>query len=253
MSQKQITSIGDVVEFGHYPLTRDGKVGPIEWVVLDKSKDGKKVTLLSKYGLDVQPYHNEPEDITWELCSLRAWLNDTFFNQAFSCLEKERIYTTKVAAENRIKHVRVPGKGSGSEKEATVIDDDLKFDTYAGEETEDKVYLLSGKDAIKYFDMDHHNGWYYAEDAVCEATDYALGKKSIGFFIPDNEWHGITAYRYSDRFIGKTLCWWWLRSPGSRQNDAMGIYSDGSIAYGGKEVNSISACVRPVVQVRLFD
>jgi hypothetical protein len=43
--------------------------------------EGKQVTVLSEYIVDRQPYHDRQVVITWEKCSLRAWLNGEFFGQ----------------------------------------------------------------------------------------------------------------------------------------------------------------------------
>lgn len=75
---------GNVVTYGHYEQDNDTANGkePIEWVVLDVQ--GDKALLISKYGLDVRPYNTEYNHVTWEECTLRTWLNDTFLNAAFT-------------------------------------------------------------------------------------------------------------------------------------------------------------------------
>ncbi len=85
---------GYVVEFGTYEQNQDTTDGtePIEWYVLDV-KDGKAL-LLSKYILENMPYHKYEEEISWENCTLREWLNETFYNSAFNAEEKQRIATT---------------------------------------------------------------------------------------------------------------------------------------------------------------
>ena len=56
-------SIGDIITFGRYPQTASGiDSTPIEWIVLDR--DGSRALLLSKYGLDMKPYHTKWVDIT---------------------------------------------------------------------------------------------------------------------------------------------------------------------------------------------
>ena len=88
-------SVGDKFEFGTYE--QDGSSGngaeDIEWVVLDKTAD--KILVISKYALDCQRYHRQNESVTWETCSVRTWLNSTFYNAAFGSDEKQQILTTK--------------------------------------------------------------------------------------------------------------------------------------------------------------
>ena len=87
--------VGDSLEFGTYE--QDGFSGndaeDIEWIILDKTAD--KILVVSKYALDCQRYHRQNESVTWETCSVRTWLNSTFYNAAFSADEKQRILTTK--------------------------------------------------------------------------------------------------------------------------------------------------------------
>ena len=79
---------GDIIEFGNYEQDNNISNGKenIEWFVLEKQDD--KVLVISKYGLDAKPYNTEDEDVTWETCSLRSWLNNEFTNNAFSEDEK---------------------------------------------------------------------------------------------------------------------------------------------------------------------
>lgn len=93
-------SVGDIVYLGSYE--QDNNLGngtePVEWYVLDKA-DGE-ATLLAVYLLDCQPYHEVLEDITWEDCTLRNWLNDTFYNTTFSEEEQAAVVNTNVVNED---------------------------------------------------------------------------------------------------------------------------------------------------------
>ena len=83
--------IGDKVTFGKYHGEE------IEWEVIEKNfliEEGKiRVELFSTYALDSQPF-NENGESSWEDCSLRKWLNDEFYNDAFSKAEQKRICDT---------------------------------------------------------------------------------------------------------------------------------------------------------------
>ena len=52
--------------------------------------------LISRYALDVKPYNTQRVDITWEQCTLRAWLNNDFINTAFTTDEQAAILLTNV-------------------------------------------------------------------------------------------------------------------------------------------------------------
>ena len=123
-------TVGNYVTFGEYPQTASGEdMTPIEWLVL--ARDGNKALLISRYGLDAQPYNTDHTSVTWETCTLRTWLNVTFYNKAFSSDEQAAILTTSV--DN--------GKNQGYSK----------WSTSGGNNTEDKVFLLSYAEANKYF------------------------------------------------------------------------------------------------------
>lgn len=111
---------GDYITFGAYEQDNDPGNGkePIEWLVLE-NEDGC-LWLMSKNCLDCVQYNTVKTSVTWETCSLRAWLNGDFLNDAFSPAEQSRILTSTVSAD--------PG-------------DEEK--TRPGRDTKDKVYLLS--------------------------------------------------------------------------------------------------------------
>ena len=135
-------AVGDYLEFGHYPQTADGKDNtPIEWLVLEK--DGETALLLSRYALDSQPYNTMLESITWERCTLRSWLNNEFYNRAFSAKEKKSIVKSNISA-----------------------DGNPSYSTNPGNATEDNIFLLSIVEAQKYFNSD--------KARMCTATDYAI-------------------------------------------------------------------------------
>ena len=52
--------------------------------------------LLSRYLLMPVPYYPEFTEVTWETSTLREWLNESYFNDAFSDEEQAMILTTSV-------------------------------------------------------------------------------------------------------------------------------------------------------------
>ena len=99
--------------------------------------------LISKYGLDAKPYNEKITGITWESCTLRKWLNNDFLNAAFSAEERAIISKTRVTA-----------------------DENPEYDTSPGNDTNDKIFLLSITEVNKYFSSD--------EARKCAPTDYAI-------------------------------------------------------------------------------
>jgi len=143
-------NIGDIVYFGSY--YQSNAISPqkelIPWIVL--AKEYGKFLLISQKILEYEPYHNIMVDITWKDCSLRDWLNNDFYNLAFSDFEK------KVIADIEL----------------------INFTTYAlwGKEkgafnTKDRVFLLSIAELKKYF--------YSYSSRQASATEYAEAQGSI--------------------------------------------------------------------------
>lgn len=189
---------GKIVQFGRYPQTTEGNDDTVvEWQVLDR--DGRNALLISRYGLDVQPYTWPSAQITWEQCTLRIWLNDTFANRAFSQEEQQAILMTTV----------VNGSDEGYWK------------TDGGNDTQDKIFLLSYRQAEQYFDVTINNNENIK--SRMQPTDYALA-------------HGA----------GKLG--WWLRSQGPEQDTAARVYSVGALDY---DFTSFEECVRPALWVNI--
>lgn len=206
-------AVGNYITFGTYPQTKAGNdATPIEWLVL--ARDGDKALLISRYGLDAQPYNKDYTSVTWETCTLRTWLNGTFYNKAFSSAEQAAILTTNV---DNSKNQCYSG-----------------WSTNGGKNTQDKVFLLSYAEANKYFGVTYNNSSNTKSRVA--PTAYAIaqgtGKNS--------------SYKTAD---GIDAGWWRLRSPGVSQYDAAYVSTDGSL-YANR-VNVGSGSVRPALWVNL--
>ena len=198
--------VGDVVCFGAYQQDNDISNGKedIEWLVLAKEDD--KILVISDKALDCRAYNTMPAThVRWENCSLRRWINDTFFNVAFSIEEQNQIQDTKVSA-----------------------DKNPRYSTDPGNDTTDKIFLLSSSEAEKYFSSKRAR--------QCKPTAYAL---DYGVYIG-----------------GDGNCWWWLRSPGVDENYASVDQScaafvnySGSIFYNGFVDHAFF--VRPALWIKL--
>ena len=183
------------IAFGRY---EQGKgIEAIMWRFL--KTDGTKALFISEKGLDCQRYDSQKKDITWEKCSLRHWLNNEFLNSALTLDERARIVKTRVTA-----------------------DKNPKFDTESGEDTMDRVFLLSIDQEKELFDSD--------ADGKCEPTDYA---KKLGVLSEYGQ------------------CWWWLRSPGSVSRYAAYVNGSGSPNYYGAYVHYTFYAVRPALWIDL--
>ena len=94
------------------------KYEPIKWRVLQTN--GSQATLLADVALTSSNYHSVDENVTWETCTLRSWLNQDFFSEAFNAREQGAVVNTLL--ENP---------------------DNITYGTESGNNTTDKVFLLS--------------------------------------------------------------------------------------------------------------
>ncbi len=140
LSSCKNVKVGDYIKFGSYPQTVDGQVQPIEWQVL--SKENNKMLVISKYGLDAKRFDNSSN--VWKNSKIRQWLNDYFYNNAFSEQEKKYIKSSNLSDVG----------------------------------TTDNIFLLSKEEAEKYFandaarkckitDYAFENGGWKDDDGFC--------------------------------------------------------------------------------------
>ena len=148
--------IGDIISFGKYEQDNNSSNGKedIEWLIIDVSDTD--VLLISKHGLDCVKYNSIKEEVTWETCSLRKWLNDTFFNEAFTIEEKQKIISSSVPAE------KMP-----------------KYNVNPGNETNDNVFILNGNECNKYLSSGRVES--------CTATEYAIANGASTSIYEDGE------------------------------------------------------------------
>ncbi len=198
-----VIHVGGTVKFGSYEQDNNSSNGAeqIEWTVLDLQ--GDKALIISKNVLDFQQYYpNLQTQITWSNSSIRNWLNNTFYNTAFTDSQKAAINTTNVSAENN-----------------------STYGTSGGSATDDKVFLLSASEAEKYFETDG------ARMANC--TEYALSRNGDSALR-----NNVTQSSY-----------WWLRTPGIFDYDAMYVHYTGSLSSDGMAAANVIGGVRPVMWV----
>ena len=217
------------VYFGNYQQSSDGIGGfnndPIKWRVLSNA-DGK-LFLLADQNLDVKPYNNSNTSITWEKSTIRSWLNgyeasenysgtdyssDNFINTAFSDKEQSAISQTYVYNATKSDGISKPNPD---------------FELTSGNDTTDKVFLLSIEEAES-------------------SSNFPNGNSSR---ISTN-----TAYvaNYSNMKAAGEANNWWLRTRGKYSNGAVDVGTDGKIdTWGGYSVNQTNIAVRPAFNLDL--
>ncbi len=186
--QKMISysSVGDSITFGKYEQDGNKENGKedIVWKVVKKEKN--KMMVISDKILAYEPYNNTEDVVTWETCSMRKWLNNEFFASAFSTEEQLLIPTVDVV------NPRSP-----------------RYGTSGGNNTKDKVFLLS------------------ISEAESLPTNILISKPSKSAFSTD---------------------FWALRSPITKEDIWYDDYFSGTAYYGasvspeGEISESVNAC-----------
>lgn len=207
-------AISESLFWGHYEQDNNLENGPeeIEWIVLNVV-DGKGL-LRSRFALDARPYNNTREDITWENCSLRSWLNNEFFNAAFTPEEQSVILLTDV--DN--------SKSQGY----------AEWDTDGGNNTQDRVFLLSYAEANRFFAVTRNN------------PNNIKARSAFTPYAAHNSAFNISFEQTAD---GLDAVWWWLRSPGFTQAGAADVYRTGLLQSEKVDRNHGGVC--PVIWLDL--
>ena len=153
--QESAINPGDSFLFGSYEQDNDLENGeePIEWIVL--AREGNDVLLHSKYSLDNQSYHVPGGSIVWKDASLRAWLNQEFYQSAFSSSEQSAIV--------RIDLLNTSDEGNS------------EWQTMSGDNTQDDIFLLSYLDANYFYgsnDARKNRGTEYAREQGARVWPY---------------------------------------------------------------------------------
>ena len=177
----RVATPGSFVTYGSYEqdnVTKNGKE-PIEWKVLENN--GSSLLLMSRYVLDGKSFSDaylngntwEPIPVTWETCSLRAWLNSEFLTTAFTENEQLRIMT--------VKNSNTPSDFNPNETWYSIDANGNRIPlpiTNFGNDTFDRVFVLSIDEVKKYFPMDITRKTDYgtlpaSSQLLIQATPYA--------------------------------------------------------------------------------
>ena len=154
------------VKFGKYK--NNGKNEDLKWIVLDR--DDNKALLLSQYAIKEMVYNDEIENISelserniidWERSQVRSYLNNDFYNTTFNDEEKKMIINSYLENAGEL---FVLNEGLGRY---------LYNSKYSTNGTQDKIFVLSKDEIIKYF----YNGIY--DNDVSNRLPKKLGTKLI--------------------------------------------------------------------------
>jgi len=195
--------IGNVLTFGDY-----------EWRILDKQDD--KLLLISEHILEQRAYHPCYSGTTWENSALREYLNGEFLRQ-FTQEDSRKIVETKITNH-----------------------DNLWYGTTGGNDTFDKIFLLSMEEADQYFGN--------SEDYLNKSRK----KYSKGTWIADDSgW--ILANSHDSSRAAKhkgANTFWWLRTPGYSDCTVAYVSTTGNIAVNGDRICIFRGGMRPALWMR---
>ena len=196
--------IGDTIQFGGY-----------DWLVLEVKND--KMLILSNKVIENRRYHNIEGRITWAKCELHYYLNNEFYNM-FNIHEKMQIIETCITTNNN-----------------------PWFETEGGNMVNDKIFLLSIEEVVKYFgdsgDLKNRKGWYWDNNEL-------ILKDENGYYLND---------QYNNERIAKDnngmASWWWLRSPGNSNLRVVRVRDVGTICVHGSVTRGLSCAggIRPAL------
>jgi len=186
------------------------KYEPIQWRVLS-NKNGELFVMADKI-LDSMAYNQVDTKVTWETCTMRSWLNNDFYDTAFNLIEQPKIVTS------------------------TVVNANSPLGIAGGNNTKDKLYLLSYADTINPAYGFSSSCDTYDAARRAQGTDYA---KSSGLEVGSNSYYLKNGS-------------WWLRTPGCDEDCACYIYINGLISYGNDSyVDYTNVGIRPAIKINL--
>jgi co-chaperonin GroES (HSP10) len=188
-------SVGGIIPFGEY-----------QWRILDIQ--GNRALIITEDIIEKRvSYNDNDNNATWEICYLRKYLNGEFLNK----FDDSRIITV-------------------SNKNA----DNLWYGTKGGNNTNDKIFLLSIEEADAYFG---NSGDYLNKRKKCwNKINNRYVYDSINGYCLSNNFDSYRIAKYKNE-----PWWWWLRSPGQGNNNAANVEIKGN-PYDSDGHISVSGC-----------
>ncbi|MCL1879820.1 MAG: DUF6273 domain-containing protein [Actinomycetia bacterium] len=188
--------------------TRNLEFGGYKWRVLQVQSDQQRALLITEDVIERHPYNVEDVDVTWETCSLRRYLNGDFLDKLSAQEQEQVLEVSNTNANNQW------------------------YGTPGGNDTKDKVFLLSLDEVVKYFG---DSGQLANKPA--DAAD--------NWYINDQyDKNRVVLYE-------GTGIWWWLRSPGGHANLVATCEVGGGIYVNGGFADYYEGGVRPVLWLKL--
>ncbi len=182
--------VGEIIEFG-----------PYDWRVLEVGDDGTILVITDKI-IDKICYNESNEPITWEDSYLREYLNNDLFNQ-FTANEQAQIIDSKLTTN-----------------------DNPYFPIDGGNDTVDKIFLLSNEEVLQYFGD---------SGEFCNVANFWL----------DDEYNDARVATDLDGNIH----WWLLRSPNAGGGASSFVHLNGHLYVHGGYLPTAPGGVRPAMRL----
>ncbi len=177
--------------------------------------DGSTLFVVSDRGLDCKSYNETYTSVTWENCTLRSWLNNSFYYTAFSSQEQGAIVSQNVLNE-----------------------DNPDYGTEGGNNTNDKVYLLSIGETVNPSYGFCEDYYIHSASRRIKTSDYAFARGANFNYSVNDVYYGGTGQ-------------WCLRSPGDSASDVACVSYSGFSYRRGVIVDQLSDAVVPALHINL--
>jgi hypothetical protein len=203
-------NVGDIIQFGNY-----------EWRILEV-QDGRALIITDRV-IESRTYHNTWEtNITWADSDIRAFLNSEFLNR-FSTTDKARIIQVTNTTPNN-----------------------PWFGTIGGAATQDRIFLLSIDEVVRYFGdsgrlanrLTHGAGTNWINDRYNEVR------------IANHAGQAFDGWKITSGDPSR----WWLRSQGFSGSGPAGVDGGGFIRLYGFGQNAFDGFggVRPALWLNIM-
>ena len=195
-----VPSVGDVIQFGEY-----------DWRVLYVQYN--RALIITENIIEKRPFNEQWEAVTWEESTLREYLNSEFL-QKFT--EEKQGWI----ADTRIQNP-----------------DNLWYEMSGGNDTTDKIFLLSLEEVDRYFGR---SGDYENKRRKRFGGRHTLSGQWIWISTDGDDYGGTAFSNANDRVkiakYNNEDSAWWLRSPGNHSNTAAVVGRDGVVGVFGVSV-----------------
>jgi len=188
------------------------KFAGIDWRVL--TVENNRALIISKKVLENRPYHVKSEDITWEGCTLREYLNGAFFN-ILAEKAKAAIAETSIASSNNPWYYTLSNM------------------------TTDRIFLLSLEEVARYFGdsgaLKQKKGHKISYFCVKNNKYIQIDKPDVSEWCSFGDQYNSARIAYNKAGRAQR---WWLRTPGDRSFHATYVFNNGYVDVGGVDVSA---------------